>query len=432
MGDGTPLTSYTTIDESTLKDTNLARRPIRLSVDVPLLLIVITLLVFGLLMVYSASWDYSIVVLEKTPTFMFLHQLRSLGIGLVVMFVLSRLDYRHWRKLALPIMLVNLGLLVAVLVVGEVVNNATRTIFRGSIQPSEAAKLMTVIYLSVWLYNRRDQINDISFGLIPLGAILGLVAGLIIVQPDLSAAATVCILGALLFFLAGSDLRQIGVLGLIGALSGLVIFRLHPTGRMRVDAFLAGLNDPTQAPTHLARSLEAIVKGGWLGVGIGRADTKLIGLPVPPTDSIFAVISEETGILGASALIVLYVLLLWRGFVIARNAPDELGKMMAMGLSAWIIVEAFINIAVMVGVVPFAGNALPFISYGGSSLVASLAAIGILLNISRVTSKLKMEDERAFNAVVDLRRRNGRRSVPRSGYTPSHSSPKYQDRSIQR
>jgi len=189
MGNGTPLTSYT-IDESASGATSLARRPLRLSVDVPLILIVITLLVFGLLMVYSASWDYSIVVLEKPPTYMFVHQLRSLGIGIVGMIVLSRLDYRYWGKLALPLMLINLGLLVAVLVIGEVVNNATRTIFRGSVQPSEFAKLMTVVYLSVWLYNRRDKLNDISFGLIPLGAILGVLAGLIVVQPDLSAAAT--------------------------------------------------------------------------------------------------------------------------------------------------------------------------------------------------------------------------------------------------
>lgn len=427
MGNGTPLTSYT-IDESASGTTRQAGRPLRLSVDIPLILIVITLLAFGLLMVYSASWDYSIVVLEKPPTYMFVHQLRSLGIGILVMIVLSRLDYRHWKKLALPLMLINLGLLVAVLVIGEVVNNATRTIFRGSVQPSEFAKLMTVVYLSVWLYNRRDQLNDISFGLIPLGAILGVLAGLIVVQPDLSAAATVCILGGILFFLAGSDLRQIGAMGLIGLLSGLVILRLHPTGRMRIDAYLAGLSDPSQAPTHLARSLEAIVKGGWLGVGIGRADTKLIGLPVPPTDSIFAVISEETGILGSSALILLYVLLLWRGFKIARDAPDDLGRLMAMGLSVWIIVEGFINMAVMVGLVPFAGNALPFISYGGSSLVASLAAVGILLNISRTTTKLKTEEERTFHAVVDLRRRDWRGSVPRSRYPSSNPDPEHRGR----
>ncbi len=262
MGNGTPLTSYTIVDEGTSNKGGTIRS-VRLNIDVPLILIVITLLVFGLLMVYSASWDYSIMVLDKPPTYMFVHQLRSLGVGLLVMVVLSRLDYRHWAKLALPLMLINLGALVAVLVIGEVVNNATRTIFRGSIQPSEFAKLMTVLYLSVWLYNRRDKLNDISFGLIPLGAILGVLAGLIVVQPDLSAAATVCILGGVLFFLAGSDLRQMGALAIVGLLSGLLIFRLHPTGRIRLDAYLAGLNDPTLAPTHLARSLEAIVKGGW-------------------------------------------------------------------------------------------------------------------------------------------------------------------------
>ncbi len=165
-------------------------------------------------------------------------------------------------------------------------------------------------------------------------------------------------------------------------------------------------------------------------MGIGRADTKLIGLPVPPTDSIFAVISEETGVLGASALVLLYILLLWRGFVIARNAPDEMGKLIAMGLSIWIIVEAFINMAVMVGLLPFAGNALPFISYGGSSLVATMAAIGILLNISRTTSKMKMEEERAFDAIVDLRRRDWRRSISRSRRASSDPNPTKRGRNI--
>jgi cell division protein FtsW len=162
------------------------------------------------------------------------------------------------------------------------------------------------------------------------------------------------------------------------------------------------------------RSLEAFVNGGWLGVGIGNARTKLTGLPVPPTDSIFAVVGEETGVLGATALVVLYLVLLWRGLGIARRAPDQLGTLLAAGLSLWIGMEALVNMAVMLNLLPFAGNALPFISAGGSNLVVSLAAIGILMNISRSSVRVKDNEGRSFVAVVDLRGRNRRRRVSRS------------------
>jgi cell division protein FtsW len=157
--------------------------------------------------------------------------------------------------------------------------------------------------------------------------------------------------------------------------------------------------------------LEALVKGSWFGVGIGRAETKLTGLPVPPTDSIFAVIGEEVGLLGSTVVVILFAVLLWRGLKIANNAPDGLGRLLAAGLCIWLAIEAFINMAVIVGLVPFAGNALPFISYGGSNLVVSLAAIGILLNISRVSARSQEKEERSLDAVIDLRRRDRRWGV---------------------
>jgi cell division protein FtsW len=156
------------------------------------------------------------------------------------------------------------------------------------------------------------------------------------------------------------------------------------------------------------------VKGGWFGVGIGRANTKYFGLPVPPTDSIFAVITEETGILGAALVILLFILLMWRGLIISRRAPDGFGKLMAAGLSLWLALEAFINMAVLVGLVPFAGNALPFISAGGSNLTVSLIAIGILLNISRQSMQNKAEEESTLDGLVNLRWRKGRKNKTRS------------------
>lgn len=416
MGDGTPLTLNGLLAKRVSVKGEGIRHSKRLGIDVHLLLIVITLLVFGLLMVYSASTDYSIMVLGREPMYMFKRQLVWLATGVMIAIFLAWMNYHRWQRYAIWGMGFTLFLLAVVLINNEVINNAARTLFGGSGQPSELAKLMTIIYLTVWMYAKRNQLNTVGLGLLPLGFILGIVGGIIMLQPDLSAATTIFILGGLLFFLAGSDMRQIVTLLVVGLMVGWFVFRVHPTGRIRVDQYLTGLNDLTQAPDHLSRALEALVKGGWFGVGIGRADTKFfgLGLPVPPTDSIFAVVVEETGIFGASVLVGLYIWLLWRGLLIAHRAPDGLGKIMAAGLSLWIAMEAFINMAVLVGLVPFAGNALPFISAGGSSLVVSLMAVGILLSISRLSTQGKKKEERVLDAVVDLRRWDRRRRISRS------------------
>jgi cell division protein FtsW len=193
----------------------------------------------------------------------------------------------------------------------------------------------------------------------------------------------------------------------------LPLIYLYPTGQARINSYLVSLNNPLESSYHIQRCLEAVVKGGWLGVGIGQADTKFTGLPLAPTDSIFAVIAEEIGILGGLFVVILFVLLIWRGLVIAKNAPDQFGSLMAFGLTAWIAIEALMNMSVIVGLLPFTGNALPFISAGGSSMVVSLTSIGIILNISRASLKNSASERSSRSAVVDLRRRNGRGSVSR-------------------
>jgi cell division protein FtsW len=221
-------------------------------------------------------------------------------------------------------------------------------------------------------------------------------------------------LGGLLFFLGGGDLKQIVSLLIVAIIVGVIVVQISATGQERVGNYLSGIKDPTQASYHVRRSFEAIVKGGWFGVGIGRANTKLTGLPVPPTDSIFAVIAEELGLVGAAGTVLLYVLLIWRGLRIANKAPDLLGSLLASGLTFWIVMEATINMLVMVGLLPFAGNALPFISSGGSNLIASLMAIGILMNVSRQTElQAESDDWRNFGATADLRGRNRRRGLSR-------------------
>ena len=424
MGKGTPMTLGRQMSRQESKKKESPRRPTHFGIDIPLVLIVVVLVIFGLLMVYSASTDYSIMVLDKDPNYMFARQIRWLGLGIVLAAVAAWFNYQWFHKIAVFGMGLTIILLIAVLVNNEVINNAARTFFSGSGQPSELAKIMIIIYLSVWLYAKRDQLTNVNFGLVPLGVILGVIGGLIVLQPDLSAAMTILILGSILFFLAGSDLRQIAFLLGLGLIVGYLVFRVHPTGRERIDAYFIGLQDLTKTPDHLSRALEAIVKGGWFGVGIGRANTKYFGLPVPPTDSIFAVITEEVGIFGAAIVILLFILLMWRGLVISRRAPDGFGKLMAAGLSLWLALEAFINMAVLVGLVPFAGNALPFISAGGSNLAVSLIAIGILLNISRQSAQTKAEEESTLDGLVNLRWRKGRRRATRPRRSVSAASKK--------
>ncbi len=392
-------------------------------VDLPLILVLIVLGAFGLMMVFSASWDFSQAVYDS-PTYIFFKQILFMAAGIAVAYVLSRVDYHIFKekKVLLAIMGVTVALLIIVLFIREVRLGAVRTLFQGSIQPSELAKMVTVLYLSVWLYTKRELLHDINLGLIPMATILGFIGGLIYLQPDLSATATIFLLGGLLFFLAGGDLRQIVFLIIISLATGWIVVQFSSTGRERLAAYMSGLEDPMQSSYHVRRSLEAIVNGGWFGVGIGKARTKLTGLPVPPTDSIFAVVAEELGLFGALCVVILFGMFIWRGLRISYKAPDMLGTLIGAGLTIWIGVEAFMNMSVIVGLFPFAGNALPFVSAGGSNLIVSLAAVGILMNIARqgnakpqTQTQTNVEERRSFSATADLRRRNGRRGISRIG-----------------
>jgi cell division protein FtsW len=404
MGEGTYVTKATKSGKS---------RSIKLPFDVPLLLIVIVLLVFGLLMVYSASWDFSILMGEG-PTYIFGRQVLWVLTGLVFAAIASFINYHHYRKILVLMGVGTLLLLIAVLIGNEQRGTeVTRMLIGGSIQPSELAKAVIVIYLSFWLSSRQDTLNNLQLALIPLGIILGVTFMLIMLQPDLSAAVTVLLLGGILLFLAGCDWKIIMIIMVLALVGGLPLIFIYPTGRLRMSAYLTGFNNPLESSYHIQRSLEAVVKGGWLGVGIGQADTKFTGLPLAPTDSIFAVVAEETGILGGFFLILMFCLLIWRGLVIAKNAPDQLGSLIAFGLTTWIGLEALMNMAVLVGLLPFTGNALPFISAGGSSMVVTLTSIGIIMNISKASMAQNSSERSSRSAVVDLRRRDGRGSVPR-------------------
>ncbi len=350
--------------------------------DTMLLVIVGALVAFGLMMVYSATFDWSYRQ-YGSPTTIFIRQLEWLALGLAFMFIAARVDYRWWKKLALPLMILTLGALLWVLVFGSQVFGAQRSFFRGSVQPSELAKFVTIIYLAAWLDSKGDRIRETGYGIIPFAMIVGIVAGLILLQPDLSATATVLIVATLMFFVSGADILQMGLVGLFGGATIWLVLQVSATGRKRLADYLIGLQDLTQASWHIKQAAIAFVNGGFFGRGLGESHQKFGFLPTPHTDSIFAIVGEELGLLGCLFVIALFVALIWRGFKIAAQARDPLGAILAAGIVAWVALEALINVAVMVGALPFAGNALPLISYGGSNLVVTLTAIGVLLSISR-------------------------------------------------
>lgn len=411
------------MNAKTVKVNQKKKQPLRLGLDTAMFWIVISLLAFGLLMLYSASWQYSVTIMGKEPSYLFKRQLIFLLLGSAAAIFIFFFDYRKMGKFVILGMILMIIMLVLVIFyVNEVRLGAKRGLFNGSIQPSELAKLIIIVYLAYWLNNHQQYLHKFSFGILPVGVILGIACGLIFLQPDISAAITILMIGGLMFFFAGGEMQHI-IIAMVAALA-VVAFAVFviKTGEERISAYLLGLQDPSTASYHLTRSFEAIVKGGIFGAGIGRGNTKFTGLPVAPTDSIFAVIVEETGLIGASVIIILFVLFLWRGFYIAKRAPDTFGQLLASGITVWIFLEAFINMSVLVNLLPFAGNALPFISYGGSNLTMVLTGVGIILSVARQTAiEENLEEGRRLNAVINLRRDDGRRNLPRTRSSSSNS-----------
>lgn len=363
--------------------------------DVYLLLVVAALLAFGLLMVYSTTFDWSYLE-YGSPVRIFLRQVRSLGFGFVVMLVLWRMDYRMLRdrRIALGIMLaVIVALGVLLLLSNNTIFNAQRSYFQGSVQPGEAAKLAVIIYFAAWLASRQGQLKRIGYGLIPFSILIGLVGGLIVLQPDLSTAFIIVLTAWTMFFVAGANIVQIGVAGAGAGFVAWMLTTQFDYARERMMAHVDAMKDLTQASWHVQQTIIAFTAPGarpgnsfspnWFGIGLGQSRQKFGFLPAAHTDSIFAIIGEELGLFGCLVVVGLFVLYVWRAFKIASEAQDSFGALLAAGIGAWIAYEALLNIAVMTAVIPFTGVPLPFISYGGSSLVTVLAGVGILMSISR-------------------------------------------------
>jgi cell division protein FtsW len=389
----------------------LGKRLQRLGFDPWLLVLALILVVIGLVMVYSSSWDISWRMYDD-PNAIFRRQLSNLGIGLAAMLIAARLPLKIWRSLALPIILFTILALAIVLLVAPGLG-PRRAFLGGSVQPSEMAKLALIIYLSVWMESKENRLSDWGYGFIPLMLIIGVVAGLILLQPDLSAAFTIVIVAMTMFVLAGARFSQTILITLGSGVIGYMLVRVNKTGQARWDAFLAGLVDIDQASYHVQHALQAFYNGGLIGQGLGASREKFGLLPAPHTDSVYAVLGEELGLVGVLTVLILFWMLFWRGFRIAMASRSKLGMLLASGITFWISLEAMVNMSVLLGLLPFAGNALPFFSYGGSSLVTTLTGVGILLAVSRQNMRASRPGE--ISAGIGVSGRNRRRRVSRVG-----------------
>lgn len=401
------------MSEAALSPAEKRTRPVQekrpLGFDAWLLVLVAVMVGFGLVMVYSASWDVS-WRLTLDPTALFRRQVSNLVVGIFAMIGAALIPLAWLRKAALPVILLSIGALIAVLLMSTG-DTPRRAFLSGSVQPSELAKLALIIYLAVWMESKGERLSEWAEGFIPLIMIVGIVAGLILLQPDLSAVLTAGAVALAMFYLAGAPASRYVLLIGGSGLVGYVLIWLTNTGRQRWQAYVAGLLDIEEASYHVQQSLQAFFSGGVFGRGLGASRAKFGLLPAPHTDSIFAVIGEELGLIGALAVLTLFCLFLWRGFRIAVDAPDRLSVLLAGGVTFWIGIEALVNMSVLLGLLPFAGNALPFFSYGGSILVTSLTAVGLLLNVTR-RAPLEV-NEQGHVATIGVGWRHGGRRVSR-------------------
>ncbi len=358
------------------------------SSDFTLFVVTCILLVVGIFMIASASPIIGAARFGEVYFFL-KNQLVGAGVGIAAFLAGWRIPYAFWKKTA-PLMLVaSLFLMALVFVpgIGLELKGAARWIEFGpvTIQPSEITKLAFIIYIAAWLEAKQKEVKKFSTGFLPFLIMLGVVSLFFILQPDIGTLGVLAITATLLFFAGGGKLAQIGVLCLIGIIGfGIIVF-LQPYRLDRIMVFLRPMEDIQGIGYQLNQSLIAIGSGGFWGKGFGMSQQKFYYLPEPTGDSIFAVFGEEFGFIGNTILIMLFLVFSWRGIRIANRAHDFFGSYLAVGITLLIVIQAFINMAAISGLVPLTGLPLSFISYGSSALVMNLAAVGILMNISKYT-----------------------------------------------
>jgi cell division protein FtsW len=408
------------------KDLTTALQRERHAPDYTILVVVVALAAVGILMVYSSSAMKGYLSAEADTFQTVGPQIQWALLGLAAMVAMMRVDYRYLRLASIPGYVVALGLLVLVFVdeFNIVIGGSARWLKLGplpAIHPAEMAKLALIVYLAHWFAKRGTRVGSFWGGVVPFLIIAGPVIALVFREPDLGTTIVITLTAFTMYFVAGANIVHLGSLfGLAGF--GAILVGLAGYQMDRIRVWLNPWSDPLGAGYHTVQGLLALGLGGVFGAGLGES-RMAGGLFVPNAfnDFIFAIIGEEFGLIGAAVVIALFVLLAYAGIRVALGAPDTFGALLAAGITAWLCIQAFINIAVVVTLVPITGITLPFISAGGSSLIISFAAIGILLSISRETIEKGTWND---DATADRRGRNGRAHLPGAGRRPlaAHTS----------
>jgi cell division protein FtsW len=380
-----------------------------------LLVAVIALVALGVVMVYSASSVRAYFASDDASTYG-VQQLIWAALGLTVMFAATRLDFRWLRFGAIPAYLISMALLVAVLVpdIGTSVAGSRRWIYVpgiGGFQPAELAKLAVVLYLAHWLDRRGRAASSFWNGFLPFVLLVAPGFLLIAIEPDLGTAGVFFAAALAVFFMAGANLLHLSAIAAAGVAAASAMIMSTPYQWIRLQEFLNPESDPLGKGYNALQGLMALALGGVTGLGLGASRQKYLYLPAPSTDFIFAIIGEEWGLIGSLAVIALFLLIAYQGYKIAIHAPDTFSGLLACGITTWLVVQAFINMAVVTALAPVTGIPLPFISYGGSSLTINLVAVGILLSISRETT----QSGSLLDAVFGIGRRDRRAHLPRAG-----------------
>lgn len=355
--------------------------------DMILLIVIGLILLFGLIMLSSASVAVGLSRFGDGGAYI-KRQLVALVIGLVGGYYCYRTDYHKWQNRSFVFFIFSLILLLLVFfpIIGAGEKGAQRWLdfYFLRFQPSELAKLSLILYLSAWFSERgQKMVQDFKTGLVPFAGLMTVLFALVIAQPDLGTLLVIIWIGMALYFMAGAHIKHFGGLILTGIVLIGVAIKAEPYRFARVTAFLNPSLDPQGTGYHITQALIAIGSGGWFGVGLGHSRQKFMYLPEVTGDSLFAVIAEELGFVFCVILIGLFLFFLWRGIKVSRGAIDEYGKLVAIGITTWIVGQAFLNIGAMTSILPLTGVPLPLMSSGGTSLMVTLMALGILLNISK-------------------------------------------------
>jgi cell division protein FtsW len=379
----------------------------KLRIDWFLFAIAASLALFGVVMVYSASAMIALRETEGASQFTYFYkQVGFTAIGLLGMYLISRLDYRWYQKpfVVYGLLLVLFGLLISVFGFPSV-NGAKRWIRLGGLtfQPSEIAKIALPIFLAYFLTKNEDRIGDLKETVLPCILVLAALGGLILFEPDLGTTMVLCAIFTTVYFSAGAKLLHIAAVVLSLGLIGVAALIFAPWRVERLMAFLDPFAHKDDTGYQVVQSLYAIGSGGILGEGFAKGEQKLFYLPYPHSDFIFAVVGEELGLVGTLAVVLAFGLLLWRGTRAALLAPDRFGMLLGIGIITGIIVQALFNISVVISILPAKGIPLPFISYGGTSIVITLCAVGVLLNLSQYAGFID----------VNLKNENRKRSAPK-------------------